>query len=113
MKKLILVLVAISALILVGCQDNKEANPVSYKTLNKTQPIHNEVTRGKISLDKILVDPGLGNNYYQVKGKIDFTDEYLKIKHNLKDNELSKKCSKLFILDYNITYSRVEEFRKS
>ena len=68
---------------LVGCQENKDTNPVSYESLNKNLPPQNEVTRGKIQLDNILVDPGLGNNYYQIKGKINFTDEYFKNQHNL------------------------------
>jgi hypothetical protein len=79
MKKLILISVIFSLLILVGCENNSNVNPVSSESINKTQPSGNEITRGDIPLNKILVLPGLGNEYYELSGKVHYTDEVLPI----------------------------------
>ena len=79
MKKIFFVLIIFSVLILIGCQDNSNTNPVSFGSVDKIQaPKRNEITRGKILLDRILVVPGLGNTYYQLNGSISFIEEYFK-----------------------------------
>lgn len=76
MKYLFVALAFISAF-LIGCDDNPITDPVS-STLNKGDVGGETEIRGILPLDKMLVVPGLGNEYYQLNSKITYTEKLLK-----------------------------------
>lgn len=102
MKKIFFALVIFSLLILIGCQDNSNTNPVSFGSINKIQtPTNTEITRGRIPLDRILVLPGLGNTYYQLNGSISFIEEYSKF--NRKQNTINYNVMLRMDIDATLT----------
>ena len=78
MKKIFLALVISTVLFLMGCENNSLTDPNSADTVGKNELSNGKTTRGSIPLDRILVVPGLGNDYYQIKGNINYTHELIK-----------------------------------
>jgi hypothetical protein len=90
MKKALLAFVIFSALYLIGCNENSITDPVSSQSVNKLVNQDARVIRGTIPLDRILVLPGLGTNYYHLFGSINYKEELFNSKPNLAE------------LDYNV-----------
>jgi hypothetical protein len=62
-------------LVLFGCEDNSINSPVSNEKVNKADPLGINNLEGTIILDQKLIDPINVNNYYLLKGKINFSRE--------------------------------------
>jgi hypothetical protein len=78
MKRIFLALVISTVLFLMGCEKNSINDPNSAGTVGKNEFSNGNTTRGSISLDRILVIYGMGNDYYQIKGNINYTNELIK-----------------------------------
>lgn len=78
MRKISLFLVISTVLFLIGCENNSITDPGSADTIKKNELSNGNTTRGSIPLDRMLVIPGMGNDYYQIKGSINYTDELIK-----------------------------------
>jgi len=73
MKNLLLTLVSFSVLLLIGCQENSIVDPISTKSLNRSQTPDNNINTGTIKLGGLLVLPGGFQSYYTIDGQIDYT----------------------------------------
>jgi len=79
MKKIFLALVISTVLLLMGCENNSINDPNSADTVGKNEFSSGGIThRGSIPLDRMLMLPGRGNDYYQLKGTINYTSELIK-----------------------------------
>lgn len=76
MKHIIVAFLFMSAL-LISCGDNSMTDPVS-PTLNKGDANGEIEISGTLPLNKMLVIPGSGNEYYQLNSKILYTEKLLK-----------------------------------
>ena len=74
MKKIFLSLVIITVVFLISCQENSINNPVSSDQISSLQRKDTNIKEGSIILDRLLVVPGLGNNYYQLNGEINYKE---------------------------------------
>lgn len=83
MKKALLAFVIFSALFLIGCNENSITDPVSSQSVNKLVKRDSNVIRGTIPLDRILVLPGLGTNYFHLYGNINYKEELFNSKPSL------------------------------
>ena len=104
MKYWIFSLLAISFL-LFSCQDNTVTDPVSPNQTNKTSNLNGGTIKESIPLDKILYVLGSANNYYQVKGRINYSEEFIR---NISNQIESRKNIKLGItVDALLTDPRI------
>ena len=72
MKNLFISLVAVSVLLVIGCQENSITDPVSNKSVNKDQS-PDPYQHGFITLEGALSDPyPIGNSFYIISGQIEF-----------------------------------------
>ena len=72
MKNLFISLVAVSVLLVIGCQENSITDPVSNKSVNKDQS-PGPYQHGFITLEGALSDPyPIGNSFYIISGQIEF-----------------------------------------
>ena len=78
MKKIFLALVISSVLFLMGCEKSSINDPNSANTVTKNELSNGTIIRGSLPLDRMLVIYGLGNDYYQIKGTINYTHELIK-----------------------------------
>lgn len=104
MRYLVFSLVVISFLFF-GCQDNTVTDPVSPNQINKTSNFVGNTIRGTIPLDKILYVSGNSNDYYQINGKINYSEEFFR---NISSQTESRGDIKLGItIDALLTDPRV------
>ena len=72
MKNLFISLVAVSVLLVIGCQENSITDPVSNKSVNKDQS-PGPYQHGFITLEGTLSDPyPIGNSFYIISGQIEY-----------------------------------------
>ena len=79
MKKLFLITVVFSALLLIGCQENSITDPIQDAGSSEVQKQdYPHVQRGTMILEGILLDPSQTlNSYLQIRGGIDFVHEMM------------------------------------
>ncbi len=76
MKSLLLTTAFLTALLLIGCQENSITDPVSMDPVNKSQNQGTTVTQGTFSLEGTLSNPGNGSNStFAISGSIDYIHE--------------------------------------
>jgi hypothetical protein len=74
MRYLAFSLVVIS-LLFFSCQDNTVTDPVSPNQINKTGNFGERTIKGSIPLDKIIYVSDTTKSYYQINGKINYSEE--------------------------------------
>ena len=76
MKNLLLTTAFLTALLLIGCQENSITDPVTKDHVNKSQSQGGNISQGTFTLDGILVNPAnVFNPYYTTEGSIDYRHE--------------------------------------
>ena len=72
MKNLFISLVAVSVLLVIGCQENSITDPLTTEAVNKNQNT-DTYQHGFISLEGLLNDPyPIGNSFYIISGQIEY-----------------------------------------
>jgi hypothetical protein len=80
-------------------------DPVSPNQINKTNNLSENTIKGNIPLDKILYVLGTTNDYYQINGKINYSEEFFR---NISNQIESRRDIKLGItIDALLTDPRV------
>jgi hypothetical protein len=63
----------------MGCENSSITDPNSADIVGKNESsIESIAHRGSIPLDRMLMLPGRGNDYYQIKGTINYTSELIR-----------------------------------
>lgn len=107
MKYIIVAFLFISAL-LISCGDNSITDPVS-PTLSKSD-VNGEIEiSGTLPLNKMLVVPGSGNEYYQLNSKISYTEKLFKgiSTKSISDSDLKVKLAT--VLEGTLTDTEIND----